>query len=413
VVSGCVVAENCSNGLDDDDDTRIDCLDNECISLPSCVTSCASPQAVLIPTFETKSTIGRPDSYQPSCASGTGSEYVYEVTAPASGPLGIAVRQAYGNFTLSVLATCGEVATELGCSSAVDNPSFAESLQVDVEMGTTYFVVVDAASAATSGEFDIQMAMISGGEGVCTDLFDGDADSLVDCNDPDCQATSVCTDGTGGLGTSCGGTAECASMDDDPICLPSDLGFDAGYCSEFCSLANDDCPGDGHCYDYGIGADGICLDGCTDGGDCRSGYACVDLGLASKVCYIPPESDCENYEDDDFDQLTDCDDPDCKATQTCVPGTEPYGEPCTSHNQCASHAGSDPLCLSSPLIYPNGYCSEFCNVAQSDCGPGGLCFDLYFLDGASGQCFRRCQTDNDCAAGTSCVDAGFGKHCNG
>lgn len=413
VVSACGIPESCTNGVDDDGNGAIDCLDSACLSEPACLDSCAEPLTVVLPTIDLKSTLGRPDTYAPSCATTSGSEFVYAVTPANDGMLGVRIGQQSGDFTVAVMTGCGVMASEIGCAGVTENRYFTESLRVWVTANTTYFVIVDAASPTDSGEFDVQLFMVSGPEATCFDLVDGDADGLIDCADPDCQSSNLCTAGTNALGAPCGHSGHCSAADDDPVCLPSPYGFSGGYCSEFCDMGATDCPGDGVCFDYGVGTVGVCLDGCTTSAQCRSGYACVDLGLASRVCYIAPESNCGNYQDDDGDLLTDCDDPDCRATQACAPGTGDYGDACTANNQCASANGDDPLCFRSPPFFvQSGYCSEFCNVGTSDCGANGVCHDWFFLDGTTGQCFRRCQTSGDCASGTSCVDHGFGKHCN-
>ncbi len=412
VVSGCGLRENCQNGLDDDDDGAVDCFDEECADVASCIDSCAEPLSVVLPLFDLRSTVGRPSSLGVSCAPTSSSEFVYRVVPATSGALGVTVTQHNGDFSVAAFSSCGDAEAELACASATSNPAFEENLRVAVEAGKSYFVVIDALSATDSGAFQILMRMVPDGETSCQNLVDDDADGLLDCADPSCQSSTTCTAGAKGLGESCAQTSVCSATHADPICLPSFLGFAGGYCSEFCDLSADDCPGDGVCFDYGIGTHGICLDGCTSADQCRAGYGCVDLGLSSRACYIAPESACENYVDDDFDGLTDCDDPDCQATASCVPGAGGYGAPCSSNTQCASASGDDPLCLRNPpFFFPSGYCSEFCNVATSDCGPGGLCFDWYGLDGTTGQCFKRCATDADCSGG-SCVDHGFGRHCN-
>lgn len=413
VVSGCGLVEVCTNDTDDDADGDIDCLDDDCAAAPGCLDSCAATISVPVPTFDTASALGRPNTYTPSCAAGSGSEVVYELVAQETGLLGISVNQRDGDFSVAAMTTCGESATEVGCASNISNQDFPENLQIDVVAGTTYWIAVDAVSANDSTSFELLMLMLSGGESACFDLSDGDADGLIDCNDPDCQTNSTCTDGISPIGSPCTHTGQCTSADADPVCLPGAYGFDDGYCSEFCSLSTDDCPTDAYCYDFGLGADGVCLEACNGDGDCRTGYACLDLGFASRVCYIEPEQSCNNFDDDDFDGHTDCDDPDCQATPACMPGTSGYSQECTTNSQCASNTGDDPLCLRNPpFFFPGGYCSEFCNVASNDCGPGAVCDDFFFLDSATGQCFKRCVNASDCRAGLSCVDHGFGKHCN-
>jgi hypothetical protein len=411
VVSGCAPPENCNNGEDDDGDGALDCLDSECAVVAGCLDSCASPNALVIPAFEFSSTGGRPDTHAATCGTGDGSEMVFTFVAPFTGMLGISVSQSAADMQFAVSTTCG--GSDVACASRASSFFFPEKMQVPITSGTTYFVMVEGTAPDEAGTFDIELVEITDPEFFCDDLWDDDYDGLVDCSDSDCAGDAFCTTGPNSVGNFCFDTGDCASVDDDAICLPDFHGFDNGYCSEFCNLAADDCPGDSLCFDYGIGDEGVCLDGCSTVAECRPGYACLDLGLGTNVCYIPPETSCTDYDDNDFDHLTDCQDDDCKATAACAVGAGAYNTPCLSHNQCASANGDDPICFDlNTYGFPNGYCSEFCSLPGNACGPDAVCNPWFYFEGGPGQCFKKCTGPADCAAGLACVNYGFGNHCN-
>jgi hypothetical protein len=411
VASGCAKPENCLNGFDDDGDGLIDCLDPDCAGVLQCVDSCAAPATVTFwPAWEWSSNVGRPDVYAPSCSAATGPEKIFQVTPPFSGVLGISVESSK-NFSVSVMTTCGDLNTEIGCAASVHMPGFSENLSVTVAANNTYYVMVDGAGATEVGEFTIQMNQITNAESVCNDLYDQDFDGYLDCDDlTNCQTSAACIPGAKTYGQPCFSNTECQATGNDPICMPSSMGFPNGYCSEFCDVAANDCSGDGLCYAIGISHNGVCLDGCTTQADCSPGAACVNLGLATNVCYIPPEVACNDYDDNDNDGLTDCEDPtDCQTLAACAPGPSPAGSPCSQHNHCAA-VGNDPFCFSQSFWgISNGYCSEFCNLALNDCSPGSSCASWAFWPSGAGNCFKDCTSQNDCPFNTFCFDPGIGK----
>lgn len=414
VVSGCAPPENCNNGFDDDSDGDVDCADSDCAALAQCIDSCAAPVPLGFPGFDFKNTVGRPDITATSCGAATGSEVVFSFTAPTTGTAYASVSGG-ADFNVAVTTTCGDALTEVGCAANVSAMWQPENLQFPVVQGTIYFVLVDGASANQAGDFSIEVGLAPPNESFCGDFWDDDFDGFLDCDDSDCQGLPVCAPGSGGYGTACFSNGVCAANQSDPVCL-SQQGFPNGYCSEFCDLATNDCSGDGQCYQVGLSQNGVCLDGCTTTSDCAPGTACVEMGLGSKVCWTPPESGvmCTNAFDDDGDGLTDCEDPtSCKLEATCTPGPGAVGDGCTMHNQCGSAAGDDPLCLDPfNFGYPNGYCSEFCNVAANDCPSGSVCGNWFGFPSGAGACFKSCTNNNQCPAGLFCTDYGFGLHCN-
>ena len=138
------------------------------------------------------------------------------------------------------------------------------------------------------------------------------------------------------------------------------------------------------------------------------GYASFEAGsFTLSVAELPPESICDDLDDSDHDTLVDCADDDCAPLAACVPGSEPVGNACTSNTDCASVAGDDPLCLTETLTQqPNGYCSEFCDTANDDCGSEGIC-TTHELSGSKGVCLATCTANTDCRAEYSCQDIGL------
>jgi cysteine-rich repeat protein len=173
----------------------------------------------------------------------------------------------------------------------------------------------------------------------CTDNLDNDGDTLTDCDDVDCVGDPSCGQPPEPQdGTPCAQDNQCQGQ----LCLTeTDFGFPAGYCSESCSLQNPSCVSGSFCTDVGFGnGTGLCLATCVIGdvGDCRNGYSCQDGGDGQGICFpactaaaqcpttdncsveigfcTEPEN-CDNNQDDDFDDLSDCADSDCAEDPAC------------------------------------------------------------------------------------------------
>jgi hypothetical protein len=408
VVSGCLPLESCNNGVDDDQDGALDCNDVDCFMAAVCVDPCSSPTLLNLPVNELdRTTAGRPAVQANTCAASTGPEQIYQITADFSGTLGVSVKsRGIYDFAVEVRSSCGDPSTVLACANHVTSHLLAENLQALVVKGAVYFLIVDGVMPSQAGNFDLQMFQVTAVEGACSDGIDNDLDGRLDCDDPSaCQGLSACTPGGGTTGAACSQAADCTANASDPICLLPSWGFAGGYCSEFCDLQGDDCAVGAHCHALGISEHGVCLDGCSDSGDCRPGYDCVELGLASKVCFTPPESSCNNFSDDDFDGLTDCEDPSaCKGTPLCTPGAGAIGSPCLASNDCDSVANADPLCIDAWL---GGYCSEFCDLLAPDCPPGATCTPYFSWPSGRGTCLKSCTISAECPSSTLCVDFGF------
>jgi hypothetical protein len=97
---------------------------------------------------------------------------------------------------------------------------------------------------------------------------------------------------TSEIGDGCTTSSDCAVTEADRLCLTEALeGFPGGYCTEF-NCEPGSCPGEAVCVGYRTTlanseacAEGsarlqrsYCMRSCSRDGDCRDGYACVDMG---------------------------------------------------------------------------------------------------------------------------------------
>jgi hypothetical protein len=407
IASACLPKETCNDFKDNDQDGDVDCLDSDCSGQVTCLDSCASPKLLSVPGGSEGDTTGRPATIAPSCSNQSGPEAVYKLAPAQTGPVTVRVSSWSGaDLSVSIRIACAEDMTEINCVNDYGPNSFGEeTLTFDALAGQTYFLIVDSASL-DPGAFYVAVD-VPKPEQFCSDFFDDDNDGYLDCDDPtSCQQSFECMPGMSAVGEQCFGNYECMANANDPVCLTTSQGFLDGYCSEWCDLVGQDCPGDAVCADLGLSFSGVCLDGCLTDADCRPNYACVDKGYSSKVCMLSPETDCSNYADEDLDSRIDCEDSDCQGTPACTGGSKAVGQPCTDHAECYA-VGGDPLCLSGLQYgFPDGYCSEFCYF-MNDCGPGALCSTWFFFPSGAGTCMDTCVADAQCRPGYACLDVGL------
>ncbi len=145
------------------------------------------------------------------------------------------------------------------------------------------------------------------------------------------------------------------------------------------------------CEDYGLGSGNL---------KCNSYCSIVVSGCGSTEVLV--EAICEDFSDDDNDGYLDCDDSDCQPTASCVPGVKKVGADCFAQNECAATSKSDPVCL---FDWPDGYCSEFCDLMNDDCPAGAVCANLGLS--VNGVCLDSCTVDADCRSNYSCQNKGL------
>jgi len=273
----------------------------------------------------------------------------------------------------------------------------------------------------------------------CNDFQDNDQDGMVDCSDDDCFVELTCTD-------SCAaptGISVPGWFSGDTTGRPSVISNSCSVMSSAEAVFQFKSPADATVTvhlnswsgtDFSVAVRTTCGDAASeiacsnDGGgkpgssesevvafEAKAGttYVVVVDGAAGDSGYfdlsvdIPqPESWCTGLSDDDSDGLIDCDDPsDCQSSWECTPGPGATGDECWQPNECAANA-NDPVCLDEGHGFPGGYCSEWCDLAASDCAGDAVCADIG-LKSAHGVCLDGCTTDSECRVGYSCVDKGY------
>jgi len=354
-------------------------------------------------------TTGRTHTHDASCSSSMpGNEQIFQITPTMSGTLAVVfVNESGGSkFSVSIRTSCEMDDSEIVCSDTV-NAAGNIRIGAAVTAGQTYYVMVQGMTSTDKGAFDLAVSMPPP-ESLCQDLKDNDGNGYTDCDDPSCQSKPACVPGTGVTGAPCTMNTDCSASANNPLCLHT-IAFPGGYCSEWCNATNP-CPAGGVCYtQLNLSKDGVCLQGCTQPSDCNTaaGYSCVGVGGGANACMLA-ETQCNDYVDNNFNNLIDCQDPECQTDPACTPGTGAIGTPCTLNNQCVSSAATnDPLCLDQlNNMYPSGYCSHWCDpTVANDCGPLAICVPEGPNSG--NVCMSVCLTNAQCRPGYTCQNLGF------
>lgn len=312
------LAEICGDGADNDGDGQVDCADLDCTSV--CQDSCDPVTVLDGPVTVTGDNTGAPSLRVTSCAGESGPEVLYALVAPFDG---ILEAQLYSepDLGISVRTNCPDDGSEINCADAVTQRS-TEILVTPVNGGQTYFVMVDAYTPGEVGPYALSVGFqTSPGESICDDLIDNDGDGLTDCEDAfNCRAFTTCTTGAAPTGAPCFAASECAARGGEPVCInEARFGYPQGYCSEFCTLAADDCGGEARCSDPPMplpSGRGLCYRRCAVRADCPAEYACAEVGMGSPICV--PEERCDDGADNDGDGATDCADSGCAGFLACV-----------------------------------------------------------------------------------------------
>ncbi|MBK8259262.1 MAG: DNRLRE domain-containing protein [Polyangiaceae bacterium] len=298
----------CDDLLDNDNDGLHDCQDPDCQALGGC-TPGSTPTGGAC-TVASDCTANANDPYCISEAmfawpDGYCSEYCDNFTndcagdgmcLPVTANSGLCFdgcvsnadcRPGYGCQDPGVGATVCWPIPEI-CNNGIDDNGDGDADCADVSCANDPACAVCGDGQVTGNETcdppdgvtcDANCHVILPPEAQCNNLVDEDADGLWDCQDPDCQALGVCTPGTTATGGACTSQNGCAATGNDPFCInETDFGWPGGYCSEYCSVSQNDCTPDAFCAAVTGGDVGLCLDGCSSDADCRAGYTCGDFG---------------------------------------------------------------------------------------------------------------------------------------
>jgi hypothetical protein len=339
--------EDCSNGVDDDDDdTAIDCADvDDCVGSACGVDGlqcnsggmCACPGGMM----------------ELNCAGGVDDDCDGDIDCQDADCLGA--------------AGCVEI-----CDNGADDPDNDQ----DVDCADADCLndpacdeicdngVDDSDTDADADCADDECAMTEYCKEICSNgIDDPDTDNLSDCFDPECAVVpycdEICNNGMDDPDTD--NLSDCA----DPECagIP--------YCDEICDNGIDDPDTDS------------AID-CADS-ECN-GQPCGPLGLVciNNMCDCPGNGieSCNNGMDDDCDGLEDCADPNCQAVcgEICSDGADNNGNVLID---CA-----DPACAT----------GDSCGMNGLEC-IGGSCICPSLIENCTDS------VDNDCDGDVDCADA--------
>jgi hypothetical protein len=343
--------ENCGNRQDDDGDGWVDCADDDCWSLAAC--ACTQTTTIGCNAAVTATTVGYPNQLgRYACAPDwreSGPERIYRFVAPVSGPVTARLYGAQLGTDLFLLegacnpTTC--VATDEGTGS----------ISWEAVEGTVYYLSVDGFEGHV-GSFTLQLDCGVLPELDCSDGLDDDADTLVDCADPDCAFAPDCDHACGTLSVPivCGQTARATTMGKNNEFYRYGcnswlenggevyFAFTPSETQQVTALLQPDPPtldldlfvlgsacNDGPCIE--AGDDEVVFDVLAnnvyylvvDGYEDRAGNFALTLTCPAE----PTELVCDDARDNDGDLLVDCEDEDCArdpacAGQLCTPDRE-------------------------------------------------------------------------------------------
>ena len=153
---GCFREEKCDavGGVDRDGDGLFGCSDPDCFDHPVCLNPCEAVFASPLEASEPGAFSGlylpsghgaEPDATSTSCATAlSGGDRIYAFVPAVTGTLRIEADSSLDgmDLSLSLRTTCDAVESELVCSY-VPGTALPETLTAQVELGTTYYLIVD------------------------------------------------------------------------------------------------------------------------------------------------------------------------------------------------------------------------------------------------------------------------------
>ena len=201
--SKCIDKEQCTDGLDNDKDAKIDCGDSDCA--PACADSC-TPAAVTIIAADflvvAGNTTGHANKINASCSAmnggASGPEIVYQATVNVTGVLDLQL-VSDADLGVSVRTACAQQATELGCSDSASGPQSMERLKLSVSKNDTVLLAVQGYSAADVGTYSLTVK-----------------NRAVTCGDGNTDAPEHCDDGATAPGDGCSAACTLESSEVEP-----------------------------------------------------------------------------------------------------------------------------------------------------------------------------------------------------
>ncbi len=415
---GNVVVEDCSNGVDDDEDGLTDCDDDDCAGHPDCLgpSACAEADPATCGSEITSTTVGGAMNFSSySCLQGTedGPEVAYQVIAPEGAQVNVTMQPgAGGDLDLFLLAGDADDCDPDQClDGSVESGQNPEQISFVMPADAVY-LVIETYDQPTS----FNMSLSCGDSEVCDNGVDDDGDGAVDCSDPDCAQDPACA-----------GTTACV-LADDIACGQAVSGSTANgvdlYTTYSCLQGYTwDGPELAFWIDAAAGTDAVARLSHGDNSDLdlfllpAAGEGCdPDACIDASYNEVPPEritftvpaggaflvvdtwqgtssfslslecsgggENCTNGVDDDGDGLVDCDDSDCRnhpdcqiAPEDCTNGADDDGDGLVDCDdpECDDHPSCQPVEDCSNGIDDDGDGDADCDDADCsghpDCQP--------------------------------------------
>jgi cysteine-rich repeat protein len=142
----CWGSERCSDGIDNDGDGLVDCLDPDCAR--TCASTCAEPELLSDPVVIAGSTATRPNQLRAPCsmASGSGPEVAFGLRAEHTGVLEVSLTSNL-LFNVAILDTCSTRLEPLACGM--------RGASARVAKGQLVYILVDGVERSDSGAFEL------------------------------------------------------------------------------------------------------------------------------------------------------------------------------------------------------------------------------------------------------------------
>ncbi len=360
----------CNDGIDNDGDLLVDCLDPDCCN-----------DTVNCPTY-----VSNEGANNRVCCSNTlddDSDTFVDWADAQCTTVEICSNGIDDDGDL--LVDCND---DDCCTDDINCPQYA------VNEGTNnYLCCANSFDDDGDGDVDAADSQCPNIENDCSDGIDNDGDGLIDCLDDDCCVDPVCPYDNNVNSEGLNNRVCCSNTLDDDT-------------DTFVDAADSDCPPPEICSD-GIDNDGDLLVDCLDDDCCNdalncplyatnegaNNYLCCsntldddgdgDVDAADSQC-PNIENDCSDGIDNDGDGLIDCLDDDC-----CVDPVCPYD------NNVNSEGLNNRVCCSNTL---DDDTDTFVDAADSDCPPPEICSDGIDNDG---DLLVDC-LDDDCCNDVNC-----------
>jgi hypothetical protein len=187
--------EICGNGIDDDGDGRIDCMDGDCLLDAGCAGTCYPLSTITCgSTFSSSNMVeGATDRIvQASCVtwdSWTGPEVAYRLDLADTRLVTLTLNGLAADLDLFLLDDTGDRCDAGNClarsiAATTDPETITETLTAG-----TYFILVDGYMDAT-GPFTLGLSCQI--PEICNNGVDDNGDGLADCADPQCAGRPPC-----------------------------------------------------------------------------------------------------------------------------------------------------------------------------------------------------------------------------